>query len=46
VINIIWAKAARTIDDMARDHLVDLRAAASEIVDSLRNQAAERRRGH
>jgi IclR family transcriptional regulator, mhp operon transcriptional activator len=38
VINIIWAKGARTIDDMARDHLTDLRAAASEIVDSLRNQ--------
>jgi IclR family mhp operon transcriptional activator len=38
VINIIWAKAARTIDDMAHDHLTDLRGAASEIVDSLRQQ--------
>jgi IclR family mhp operon transcriptional activator len=39
VINIIWSKAARTIGDMARDHLADLQAAASEIVQSLRNQA-------
>jgi IclR family mhp operon transcriptional activator len=38
VINIIWAKAARTIEDMAHDHLIDLREAASEIVTSLRHQ--------
>jgi IclR family transcriptional regulator, mhp operon transcriptional activator len=39
VVNIIWAKAARTLDDMVRDHLVDLQNAAAEIVQSLRNQA-------
>jgi IclR family transcriptional regulator, mhp operon transcriptional activator len=38
VINIIWARAARTVEDMVHDHLVDLQSAASEIVDSLRNQ--------
>ena len=37
VINIIWAKAARSVEDMARDHLDDLRRAADEIVESLRN---------
>ena len=36
VINIIWAKAARTIEDMAHDHVLDLRGAAFEIVESLR----------
>jgi IclR family mhp operon transcriptional activator len=39
VVNIIWAKAARTIDDMVRDHLIDLQNAAAEIVQSLRDQA-------
>jgi IclR family mhp operon transcriptional activator len=39
VVNIIWAKAARSIDDMVRDHLIDLQNAAAEIVQSLRNQA-------
>jgi DNA-binding IclR family transcriptional regulator len=39
VINIVWAKAAREIDDMVRDHLDDLQAAASEIVESIRYQA-------
>jgi IclR family mhp operon transcriptional activator len=38
VINIVWAKSAMAIDDMVRDHLVDLQAAASEIVESLRYQ--------
>jgi IclR family mhp operon transcriptional activator len=38
VINIIWVKAARSIDDMVRDHLADLRAAASDIVQSLRDR--------
>lgn len=39
VINIIWARAARTVEDMVRDHLVDLRNAAIEIVNSVSNQA-------
>jgi IclR family mhp operon transcriptional activator len=39
VINIVWAKAAREIDDMVRDHLDDLQAAASEIVESIRYHA-------
>jgi IclR family mhp operon transcriptional activator len=38
VINIIWVRAARKIEDMARDHLADLQSAAAEIVVSLRNQ--------
>jgi IclR family mhp operon transcriptional activator len=38
VINIIWVKAARQIEDMVRDHLVDLQNAAVEIVESLCNQ--------
>ena len=36
VINIIWVKAARSVDDMLRDHLRDLQSAATEIVGSLR----------
>ena len=36
VINIIWVKAARSIDDMLRDHFRDLQSAATEIVGSLR----------
>jgi IclR family mhp operon transcriptional activator len=39
VINIVWAKSAKEIDDMVRDHLTDLQAAASEIVESLRYQS-------
>lgn len=38
VINIIWAKAARSVDSMVKEHLADLRAAASEIAASLREQ--------
>jgi IclR family mhp operon transcriptional activator len=38
VINIIWAKSAKEIDDMVRDHLAHLQAAATEIVESLRQQ--------
>jgi hypothetical protein len=38
VINIIWAKAARQLDDMVRDNLGELQSAAAEIVESLRNQ--------
>lgn len=36
VINIIWAKAARSVDDMVRDRLGDLQQAAAEIVHSIR----------
>ncbi len=36
VINIIWVKAARSVEDMVRGHLGDLQAAAIEIVASLR----------
>lgn len=39
VINIVWVKAAREIDDMVRNHLADLHVAASEIVETLRYQA-------
>jgi IclR family transcriptional regulator, mhp operon transcriptional activator len=38
VINIIWPKAAKGVDDMVRDHLGDLQHAASEIVASLQDQ--------
>lgn len=38
VINIVWAKSAREIDDMVRNHLADLQTAASDIVESLRYQ--------
>ena len=38
VINLIWASAARKEQEMARDHLADLQAAAKEIVFSLRIQ--------
>jgi IclR family mhp operon transcriptional activator len=40
VINIVWPRAARSIDDMVRDCLPDLRAAADEIVSELRGHAA------
>ena len=43
MINIIWAKAARKVDDMVQDHLADLQNAATEIVGSLRNQTGLRR---
>lgn len=39
VINIIWVKAAKSVDEMVRDHLVDLKGAAAEIVRSLRDQS-------
>jgi len=38
VINIVWVKAARELDNMVRDHLADLQVAATEIVNSLRAQ--------
>ena len=40
VINIIWPRAARSIDDMVRDCLPDLRTAAEEIVTELRGHAS------
>jgi IclR family mhp operon transcriptional activator len=40
VINIIWPRAARPIDDVVRDCLPDLRAAAEEIVTELRGNAS------
>ena len=43
MINIIWAKAARKVDDMVQDHLADLQNAVTEIVGSLRNQTGLRR---
>jgi IclR family mhp operon transcriptional activator len=36
VVNIIWPRAARTVEDMARTCLGDLQAAAAEIVRSMR----------
>jgi IclR family transcriptional regulator, mhp operon transcriptional activator len=38
VINIIWTKAAKSVEQMALEHLDDLRAAAAEIVRSLNKQ--------
>jgi IclR family mhp operon transcriptional activator len=38
VINLIWVKAARSVDSMVRDHLADLQAAAAEIAESLREK--------
>jgi IclR family transcriptional regulator, mhp operon transcriptional activator len=37
VINVIWPKSARSVEDMVRDCLGDLQAAATEIVDTLRS---------
>ena len=42
VINIIWPKAAKAVDEMLRDHLGDLQGAAREIVDSLHEQSRSR----
>lgn len=36
-INILWIRTAMTVEECAARHLVDLRAAASEIVGSLRS---------
>jgi IclR family transcriptional regulator, mhp operon transcriptional activator len=36
VINIIWPRGARSIDDMVRDYLPDLQAASEQIVATLR----------
>jgi IclR family mhp operon transcriptional activator len=43
-INILWVKAAFTIEEFANRHLADLQAAAAEIVDSLRAGAKKERR--
>jgi IclR family mhp operon transcriptional activator len=43
-INILWVKTAFTIEEFATRHLADLRAAAAEIVDSLRAGAKNDRR--
>jgi IclR family mhp operon transcriptional activator len=43
-INIMWIKTAFTIEQFADRHLDDLRAAAAEIIDSLRGAGNERRR--
>ncbi len=42
VINLLWIRAARTVEEMAREHLADLQAAAAEIVETLRNQKRRR----
>jgi hypothetical protein len=42
VINIIWSKAAKTVEDMVQDHLIDLQNAAAEIVASFRHQSQTR----
>lgn len=44
-INILWIKTAFTIEEFADRHLADLRAAAAEIVRSLRAGAKVERRG-
>ncbi len=36
VINVIWPKPARTIEDMAKNCLADLQSAAAEIVNALK----------
>ncbi len=41
VINIIWPQAARSTDDMVKDCLPDLLAAAEEIVTELRRPTAQ-----
>jgi IclR family mhp operon transcriptional activator len=42
VINIVWPKAAKRVDDMVREHLADLQGAAHEIVDVLHEQTRGR----
>jgi IclR family mhp operon transcriptional activator len=43
-VNILWIKTAFTTEQFADRHLADLRAAAAEIVSSLRGARNERRR--
>ena len=42
-INILWIRAAFTVDEFARRHLSDLQEAAAEIVQSLRDRPRTRR---
>jgi IclR family mhp operon transcriptional activator len=44
-INILWIKAAFTVDEFAARHLDDLRSAATEIVESLRRHPGTLRSG-
>ncbi len=46
VINIIWPTSARSVEGMVKDHLADLRAAAAEIVRSMRSKAAGKITGY
>jgi IclR family mhp operon transcriptional activator len=43
-VNILWIRTAFTVEAFADRHLADLRAAAAEIVNSLRSAGNERRR--
>jgi IclR family mhp operon transcriptional activator len=43
-INILWIKTAFTVEEFAARHLEGLRAAAVEIVDTLRNQSSRQAR--
>src|SRR5216684_1681243 len=43
-VNILWIKAAFTIEAFAERHLADLRSAADEIIGSLRQSAGSARR--
>jgi IclR family mhp operon transcriptional activator len=40
-INILWIKAAFTIEEFATRHLADLKTASAEIIDSLRRSAGK-----
>jgi IclR family mhp operon transcriptional activator len=42
VINLLWAKAARAVKDMAESHLADLQTAARDIVATLRAEQSKR----
>ena len=41
-INILWIRTALTVEECARRHLTDLKAAASDIVSSLQPRLARR----
>jgi IclR family mhp operon transcriptional activator len=43
-INILWIKTAFTVEEFAARHLEDLRAAAVEIIETLRNQSRQQAR--
>ena len=42
-INILWIRTAFTVEEFAARHLADLRAAASEIVESLQTHPKRQR---